>query len=73
MEPSGRNRWQPEANRTAGQNGTNETVAVGCDELPRPQNGREGVDGFEYVRGLAKAPHVQIAVGIAGGFTQLAS
>ena len=45
MEPSGRNRWQRVANdpsRTPLKQA--ETVAVGCDRLPRKCHGKEGVD-----------------------------
>src|SRR6266511_6074905 len=32
------------------------TVAVGCNRLPRPQNGKEGVDGSSPSEGLGKVP-----------------
>ena len=32
------------------------TAAVGCDRLPRPQNGKEGVDGSSPSEGLGKVP-----------------
>jgi hypothetical protein len=45
MEQSGRNRWQPVANGIAPKTArTSQTVAMGCDQLPGPQNGKEGVD-----------------------------
>jgi hypothetical protein len=59
MEPSGRNLWQPVANRKptkTAQRG--ETVAVGCDPLPRKCHGKEGVSGSSPEEGSAKAPHV---------------
>jgi len=33
-----------------------ETVAVGCDLLPRAAHGKEGVDGSSPSEGSAKAP-----------------
>src|SRR5215212_4559710 len=32
------------------------SVAVGCHRLPRPQNGKEGVDGSSPSEGLHKGP-----------------
>jgi hypothetical protein len=34
------------------------TVAVSCQRLPRPQNGKEGVDGSNPSEGSARAPQV---------------
>jgi CrcB-like protein involved in camphor resistance len=43
MEPSGRNLWQPVANSSAAKTAQiGETVAVGCDRLPRKCHGKEG-------------------------------
>ena len=56
MEPSGRNRWQPVANRTAGKSRKEgKTVAVGCDQLPKSLHGKEGVGGSKSARGLCKS------------------
>ena len=35
-----------------------ETVAVGCDRLPKSFDGKEGVSGSSPEEGLRKAPHV---------------
>ena len=44
MEPSRRNQWQSVANRrTATAREYAKSVAVGCQQLPRPQNGKQGV------------------------------
>jgi hypothetical protein len=42
MEPSGRNQRQPRANGTA-REGSDKTVAVVCDRLPRKRDGEEEV------------------------------
>ena len=55
MEPSGRNRWQPVASRKAPKRLKRaKTVAVGCNRLRRPQNGKEGVDGSSPSEGFRK-------------------
>jgi hypothetical protein len=55
MEPRGCNRWQPVAKRSRLKRArTSQTVAVGCDRLPRPQNGKEGVSGSSQEEGSAK-------------------
>ena len=51
---TGGNRWQMGLPRKRLEQA--KTVAMGCDQLPGPQNGKEGVDGFESVRGLCKMP-----------------
>jgi hypothetical protein len=52
MEPSGRNRVaNREAPKTAKQD---ETVAVGCDQLPVTFHGKEAVDGSSPSEGLKK-------------------
>jgi hypothetical protein len=57
MEPSGRNQWQPVANRSAAETAKKgQSVAPGCDWLPRPSNGKEGVSGSSPEEGLPKAP-----------------
>jgi hypothetical protein len=59
MEESGRNRWQPVANRAAVRTAqTTKTVAVGCDQLPPKLHGKEGVDGSSPSEGSAKEPHI---------------
>jgi hypothetical protein len=59
MEPSRRDQWQqrqiggpPKPQEQA------KSVAVGCDWLPRPSNGEEGVDGSSPSEGFAKAPQI---------------
>jgi hypothetical protein len=51
---TGSNRWQmggrPERLKQA------KTVAVGCDRLPEPFHGKEGVDGSSPSEGLPKVP-----------------
>jgi hypothetical protein len=55
MEQSGRNQWQPVANGIAPKTArTSQTVAMGCDQLPGPQDGKEGVDGSSPSEGFAK-------------------
>ncbi len=55
MEPSGRNRLQPAANATAVKTAkSSQTVALGCDQLPEPFHGKEGVDGSSPSEGFAK-------------------
>jgi hypothetical protein len=53
---TGSNRWQmggrPERLKQA------KTVAVGCDRLPEPFHGKEGVDGSSPSEGSAKAPQI---------------
>jgi hypothetical protein len=56
MEPSGRNWLQPAANGRAKKALKQaKTVAVGCDQLPGSQNGKEGVDGSSPSEGSAEA------------------
>ena len=44
MEPRGCNWWQPDANRAASETTEHaQTVAVGCDQLPRRAHGKERV------------------------------
>jgi hypothetical protein len=58
---TGSNRWQmggrPERLKQA------KTVAVGCDRLPEPFHGKEGVDGSSPSEGLrpAKRPFLETA------------
>jgi len=53
MEPSGRNPWQPVANASGAKTAQiRETVAVGCDRLPRKCHGKEGVFGSSPEEGL---------------------
>jgi hypothetical protein len=41
MEPRGCNQWQSAANRTAAKGAkTSQTVAMGCDQLPRAAHGK---------------------------------
>src|SRR5215207_3622312 len=55
MESSGRNPWQPVANSSAAKTAQiRETVAVGCDRLPRKCHGKEG-RRFESARRLRKS------------------
>jgi hypothetical protein len=57
MEPRGRNRWQPFANRNAPETSEHaKTAAVGCDRSPIGAHGKEGVDGSSPSEGSAKAP-----------------
>jgi hypothetical protein len=50
MEPSGRNRWQPEANGMAPKRLRQaKTVAVGCDQF----HGKKGVSGSSPEEGFA--------------------
>ena len=54
MEPSGRNRWQPVANRTAGKIAERrQNRCVGCDQLPKSFHGKEGVGGSSPPEGLS--------------------
>jgi hypothetical protein len=54
---TGSNRWQmggrPERLKQA------KTVAVGCDRLPEPFHGKEGVDGSSPSEGSCKSPHTR--------------
>jgi hypothetical protein len=54
MEQSGRNRWQMGLPRKRLEQA--KTVAMGCDQLPGPQNGKEGVDGSSPSEGLKESP-----------------
>jgi hypothetical protein len=57
MEPSGRNQWQPVANRkTRKRRNQAKTVATGCDQLPWDLDGKEGVDGSSPSEGLHEVP-----------------
>jgi hypothetical protein len=51
---TGGNRWQ----MRRPQNGSDKakTVAVGCDQLPEPFHGKEGVDGSSPSQGFCKRP-----------------
>ena len=86
MEPSGRNRSQPVANGTAAKTAqTGETVAVGCDQLPKSFHGKEGVDGSSpsegslhykncpqmkvFVVGVDTIGHLPVKEGSAPGLT----
>ena len=51
---TGGNRWQIERPRKRLKQA--KTVADGCDQLPGPQNGKEGVDGSSPSEGLHKSP-----------------
>src|SRR5688572_18404616 len=51
---TGGNRWQMGLPRKRLEQA--KTVAMGCDQLPGPQNGKEGVDGSSPSEGSAKAP-----------------
>jgi hypothetical protein len=56
MEPSGRNQWQPVANRkTPERRNQAKTVTTGCDQLPWDLDGKEGVDGSSPSEGFSKA------------------
>jgi hypothetical protein len=46
------NRWQ--MRRARKRRNQAKTVAMGCDQLPRPQNGKEGVDGSSPSEGFVK-------------------
>jgi hypothetical protein len=53
---TGGKRWQvprPQTGRKQAQ-----TVALGCDQLPRRAHGKEGVDGSSPSEGFAKAPQI---------------
>ena len=53
MEQSGRNRWQPVANRAAPSAAEiAKTVAEVCDRLRPGPHGKEGVDGSSPSEGL---------------------
>jgi hypothetical protein len=53
MEQSGRNQWQSAANGWGRKRLKQaQTVAVVCDQLPRPQNGKEGVSGSSPEEGF---------------------
>jgi hypothetical protein len=55
MEPSGRNQWQPVANRkTRKRRKQAKTVATGCDQLPWDLDGKEGVRGSSPREGFRK-------------------
>jgi hypothetical protein len=57
MEPSGRNQWQPVANRRPRKRRNQaKTVATGCDQLPWDLDGKEGVDGSSPSEGFTKRP-----------------
>ncbi len=60
---TGGNRWQmgepPKGPKKA------QTVAVGCDRLPRGVHGKEGVDGSSPSEGSAKAPHAGLFLSAA--------
>ena len=52
-------KWQPVANGAAAEKAQRaKTVAVGCDQLRRPQDGKEGVDGSSPSEGFVKAPQI---------------
>jgi len=55
-DATGGNRWQMRRARKRLKQA--ETVAVGCDQLPRGPDGKEGVDGSSPSEGSAKTPHV---------------
>jgi hypothetical protein len=60
MEPSGRNQWQPVANRNAAKRLKQaKIVATGCDRLPIGAHGKEGVDGSSPSEGSAKVPQIR--------------
>jgi hypothetical protein len=48
---TGGNRWQMGLPRKRLEQA--KTVAMGCDQLPGPQNGKEGVDGSSPSEGLS--------------------
>jgi hypothetical protein len=50
---TGGNRWQMLGRGNRHKQA--KTVAAGCDQLPQNLDGKEGVDGFESVRGLPKS------------------
>ena len=50
---TGRNQWQIGSERKARKQA--QTVAVGCDRLPRAAHGKEGVDGSSPSEGSAEA------------------
>jgi hypothetical protein len=54
---TGGNRWQMERPRKWLRQAN--SVAVGCDRLPRERHGKEGVDGSSPSEGSAKAPHIE--------------
>jgi hypothetical protein len=55
MEQSGRNQWQSAANGWGRKRLKQaQTVAVVCDQLPRPQNGKDGVSGSSPEEGALR-------------------
>ena len=56
MEPSGRNQWQPVANRKTQETANQaKTVATGCDQLAWDLDGKEGVSGSSPEEGSRKS------------------
>src|SRR5438105_2234822 len=53
-DASGGNRWQMRRARKRLKQA--ETVAVGCDQLPRGPDGKEGVDGSSPLEGSRRSP-----------------
>jgi hypothetical protein len=59
MEPSGRNQWQPVANRkTRKRRNQAKPVATGCDQSPWDLDGKEGVDGSSPSEGSVRVPQI---------------